>query len=119
MTALQRVRKCRATVSSSLSITTYVPFAALRHVFQFLIGPMFVLWRSTVSLRSFNCSRIVGVSSDEALSETTTSNEENVCERAEATQSLNHFSRLNVGIAIVKRGLSERSGDVGAISSQW
>ena len=43
----------------------------------------------------------------DASSDTITSNDENVCERAEPTQRLSQPALLKVGIAIVKRGSVE------------
>src|SRR5262245_3769822 len=111
ISALQRSRKNGATLSSSLSMVTYLPFAADKHAFQFPIAPMFRGCLMTLKRSSSNSPSTSGVVSSEALSDTMTSKDSTVWESADATQLLNQWARLKVGIAIVKRGSCERSAD--------
>src|SRR3954468_24731107 len=85
-------------------MTMNVPRAADTHAFQFRIGPILLDCRMTLSRESARSSSTSFVSSDDALSDTITSNGDKVCERAEPTQRLSQPALLKVGIAIVKRG---------------
>jgi len=92
-------------------MVTYVPFAAAKQAFQFPIGPMFCGCLTTLKRSSSNSSSTSGVASSDALSDTTTSKDSTVWESADVTQLRSQLARLKVGMAIVKRGSSDRSAD--------
>jgi hypothetical protein len=78
ISVLQRSKKNGATLSSSLSMVTYVPFAADRQAFQFPIAPIFRDCLIMLKRSSSNSPSTSMVASSEALSETITSKESTV-----------------------------------------